>query len=563
MATDPGNMKPERASQPDATQSRVRGSSGRLEHESWCSLWLARGPGLVLWVLLTSPMLMLWYADASWTGQYEESLGYRFFYSLRQVFDSDPYVFLPQGHLVDLANQGLQILLNQHPPTQAPDAAVLDRFARYTVTIAHIGAVFAFVFAVRPLPLSFRWGAVLIAATPYFIRSIYGFNVITQPDYQPWLITGLLLIAGLTIRRLRALPTKPAMTWAEVTSLGAATSVCFSIKSTLLIYPVCYGLLVLFTGPVSVTIIIRLSIAWLLAAGGSLVILGLNYHGNLAHLERFLSDYQSFGSSVRASSDYLAWLTEVMTSAPWPVRVATVLPVILLSSALALRRQWRAAGLMTALLGGSLLVHLFLFLRYQPVTWFEASLFVVFALIVALGALDSPASQRGASRLLLGLSFTALAQIVLGLVFIQQTFVPALRRMTEGQRKVEASLATVHGKIAFLIPDNSYRPLTIDSAIWKGGSNILDGNEFGASPLMRSLYPARDYFSRPADHYAQIPLDLSAYEAVVFTHAVQAAAPTEGARKQMEQHYATSLDSHVLGTSTRIGSQNVLVWFRR
>jgi len=89
---------------------------------------------------------------------------------------------------------------------------------------------------------------------------------------------------------------------------------------------------------------------------------------------------------------------------------------------------------------------------------------------------------------------------------------------------LDAFMASHPGKTMFLIPDNAHRTLTIDSAIYKGGTDIYDGH-WGVSPYVTGLFPDRSYLPGVIGGFER-PVDLSEYTKVVF---VAGPAPVEDA----------------------------------
>jgi hypothetical protein len=139
-------------------------------------------------------------------------------------------------------------------------------------------------------------------------------------------------------------------------------------------------------------------------------------------------------------------------------------------------------------------------------------------------------------------------------------FIPYLVSLNHAQAEAAAALAPYHDRIAFLTPDNSYRTLTIDSAVFKGGSNILEGPFFGKSALIRAIYPNRWYFTEPPDAYAASPIDLRPYEAVVFVVRKGLDPEPAGQLALMKKHYGPALSSLTLRHNIDFGSQEFLVW---
>src|SRR5687768_2303632 len=101
---------------------------------------------------LLLPLLALMGQGWTLVGRYEESVGYRYFYSLRILYGGE-YVFLPQGQLCDVFYQGLHMLLTMFglaPTTLLPRA---DWFAYLAVILGHAVTAAAFAWAVSRLSL--------------------------------------------------------------------------------------------------------------------------------------------------------------------------------------------------------------------------------------------------------------------------------------------------------------------------------------------------------------------------------------------------------------------------
>ena len=98
-------------------------------------------PTVVLAVGLLFPLS--WVILHGWTlsGWYEESVGYRYFYSLRMMYDVNAFVFVPQGHLMGIVNQVIQGLLTAlgFPPNVLFPR--IDLFSYVAVAVPHLAAV--------------------------------------------------------------------------------------------------------------------------------------------------------------------------------------------------------------------------------------------------------------------------------------------------------------------------------------------------------------------------------------------------------------------------------------
>jgi hypothetical protein len=146
-------------------------------------------------------------------------------------------------------------------------------------------------------------------------------------------------------------------------------------------------------------------------------------------------------------------------------------------------------------------------------------------------------------------------QVFDGLAYMHRYYIPYLITLNQAQAAAAKSLERYNDRIAFLYPDNSYRTLTVDSDIFKGGSNILEGPYFGRSGLVRGMFPYRSYFA--AAHTA---LDLNSYRAVVFVVRKGMDPEPPGQLSLMKAVYGPSLSRLTLRDNIDFGSQEFLVW---
>jgi hypothetical protein len=227
---------------------------------------------------------------------------------------------------------------------------------------------------------------------------------------------------------------------------------------------------------------------------------------------------------------------------------------------LAVSRGRPRLGIVSGVLVGSMIYHCFLFFRDTPVTWFEAANFLTFAvMVVSYGPVLLVATR--ARRTALALAALAAATLVLGGAhYVQRHFIPYLAALNRAQAQAAAALAGYGDRIAFLVPDNSYLTLTVDSAIFKGGSNILEGPRFGKSALIRGIYPYRWYFTESPAYYDSSPIDLGPYRAVVFVVRKGLDPEPEGQLALMSARYGPGLSGLALRSNVDFGDRELLVW---
>ena len=99
---------------------------------------------LILAVLDLAPIALVATRGATLSGLYEESIGYRYFYSHRTVLGESAVLFLPQGQIEDLLSQALQIGLNVAGYPLYDIAGRIDAFSCSLVACAMLLALLAF-----------------------------------------------------------------------------------------------------------------------------------------------------------------------------------------------------------------------------------------------------------------------------------------------------------------------------------------------------------------------------------------------------------------------------------
>ena len=518
----------------------------------------AVGPALLLLAFLWYPIARLIALHLTLTGACEESLGYRYFYSLRLLYDPDGYVFLPQGQLMDLFNQATQMVLTALGYPINSVFPRIDLFSYASITVAQFLGALAFYYAFRYLKsLPARLALALVAVVPFFNVPISGFTVILTPDYMLWILPVMLVTAGAILRAFDS----SGQSWSQRDSWMLATLVAagMGLKATLTIYPITLAIVLLIKRRDFLESSIQAVTAVVLGILGWLVILLIYYHGHWSYILRYFVDEMGFGSSLRSEISYLQWTRAILLSGPWLVRCSVALPFALVALLAATRDRSRVAVL-CGVLAGALIYHAFLFLRNTPVTWFEAANYLMMTVIVVPFGITIPFAPRLQKTFLGLIMVTVAVQVFSGFTYLQNSYFPYLKKLNLAQQKAGDALRPFQDKVAFLLPDNSYRPLTIDSDVFKGGSNILDGPHFGKSKLVRSFFPSRDYFSDSTAFYSSNPIDLRSFSAVVFVVRKGIDPEPAGQLAAMCAHYGPGLGKIALVANIDFGDQEFLIW---
>ncbi len=469
------------------------------------------------------------------TGMYEESVGYRYFYSLRQMYGASEYVFLPQGQLPNIVNQVIQVLLTglgYRPEVLFPR---IDLFAYAAVAVAHLVAIVTFAWAVAPLKTSLgKVCAALFWLSLYYLPGASGAHVILQPDYHTWMISVGLVTAGVFARSWH---TPSSWRFRDSVVLGLFAGLALGIKLTLLIFPGALGLALLASKrQVPRSIALGLS-AVAVAQVVWFTILLIHYHGNLVYVGRFSSDLGMYLSTLdKPMQSYSDWVLTVLTQAPWVVRISVALPVLLLALVLSLRHRPRV-GVIAALVAGAAAYHWVSYSRFVPATWLEAVVFVLLAVwgVARIGLVQ--VTLKGVPLNVVG-AVALLVAVALGSRSIADQLAN-VGKNDAASHQLWRLLSDVPVPIAFLIPENHFRPLSVDSAIFKGGSDIFE-REY-TNPLIRRIVPGREYFVQTKEYYRQHPLALDGFRTVVFTVLGRDKGDKDAQVAFLEDVYSTSL----------------------
>ena len=171
---------------------------------------------------------------ATLTGVNEESTGYRYFYTLRELYEPPVFLFLPQGQLTNLVQKAIQLLLTLagFPITQLRPR--IDYFCYASVAAFHLINVAAFAF----LSMQLRTAAACIAsalfwAVPFYVPQLSGFYTLLQPDYIALDVTFALIAAGAILKVSRG--GKTGATGAAL--FGLALAIAAATKVTLALLP--------------------------------------------------------------------------------------------------------------------------------------------------------------------------------------------------------------------------------------------------------------------------------------------------------------------------------------
>ncbi len=484
---------------------------------------------------------------ATLTGVNEESTGYRYFYTLRELYEPPVFLFLPQGQLTNLVQKAIQLLLTLAglPITQLRPR--IDYFCYASVAAFHLINVAAFAF----LSMQLRTAAACIAsalfwAVPFYVPQLSGFYTLLQPDYIALDVTFALIAAGAILKVSRG--GKTGATGAAL--FGLALAIAAATKVTLALLPAAAFGYAMLRVPYSRWDFPRnVAVAAFVAAAGWFCIVFLDYGLSsvlfLAHVKT-LTAFMTTGGALPQLHDLSApaWLIErALAPPPWIAAIYLASPLALICMALCRSRdQLTLAG---AFFLTSLAWTAFLYSRDYPATLLEAAFaFHLFLYSVAAIILRPRLDRWPVAPLAVGYVLAAgfAAVLIKGALFPLMSILQSAMSNTTEQASLAAVQRGIAGKHLWIIVDNAFRPLSIDSAIMKGG--LVPG-----SPLMRLLSNDTDFRFLGSRE----PIQLTEYSAVFFPFN----APLDAMVDLMSRQYSVALDQWRCRPAAQISGQMI------
>ncbi len=480
----------------------------------------------LLGITLLLPVLLVAHDGVSLTGFQEESVGYRYFYSLRLLYGDAERPWLPQGQAVGLAHMAVQLALTAlgYPPTQLFPR--IDLFAYAASALPLLGVCAAYLWAQQSLSsllTKLILGATVVAI--YFDRRSWNFDVLTKPDYQAWVGVVGLITLGWILRleqvRFRDAGLRQAL-W-----LGVFGGVCLAIKPTYVIFPATITLVVaghqgLIPGRWRrVFQTVRLIGAGIATALATFLAIVLAYYtGSVEAVVGHLRTTATFINSVGSTEPFWHWLEgAVLEFPPDFIVVSSLLPLFVAGTALLSRNHF-----VLAYLPGALIATWFIYQRFTTATLLEANFFS----LVVVGAWLSSVKLRwlvkaGVLCMLVLLAGTSVARFVTDIY-------PSYRAADAQAGRWAELVASVAGPTLFLVPDNEWRFQTVDTAILKGGTGVNYSEGWGSSPLVTRMFPERWYFRPDATLPTQKRLAPN-YTKVAFVRALSADGASAAVRR--------------------------------
>jgi len=446
-----------------------------------------------------------------------ESIGYRYFHSLRLLEEEQSTIWSAQGQSLGVLHQGFHGLLNFAGFTDLQTR--IDLFSYGTLAVnSLIFALIAFRFATCQRVDSVARLLVSGAALFGVYGSWWAHTASRLPDYYTWEVTLTYASVALFVSRTG----RPATNWRATAALGMLGGIMTGVKFTLLptaILPFLPTLL--YPGRKLREHGFHIAV-WAGSAGVTvLLILLVYYRFDLEHLGRALIAWRSYVAAPGAEPNFVRSILNpfAVGNNPWaehrfvPVALGLWLLGLLGSGC---RRQPGGPALLAVVMIFSALHILAVVIRPAETTLFESTLF-----LVATGAGLLAVRPDGAVRTRLTAGWLV--------ILVSWCFWSGWRHLPGPAQMADFRMTSRHAwelhewlnrqerPIIIHLPDNRYTSGTVEEALLKGFSDVPTWNITTGYTLMDRIAPRRQF----ATNLSAVPHD----SVLVWTDGPALAAP--------------------------------------
>lgn len=417
----------------------------------------------------------------------EESVGYRYFYSLRLAFGHEA-IWLPQGQLVTLYHVLLQYLLTFFGLPNDQLFPRIDIFCILTLLLPMLLAWLAFL----RLSLQFESKILVLFIYAVFIFMLDSLNLpglpgggrwTMMPDYHVWVI-GLAVFSASLLPKFNQKvwhPSPKNMSW--FFWMGILTGLAAGIKVTFMLFPLSVLVSWCLNGDNWQKMIGRL-----LLAGGSCIfttgfILWANTgFGTLSDTLHFLAQSIYFCRTQSAT----------MLGTELPSHLESLVPLILALFVLftGTRRHIRSLSVLGVF---GIIYTIFLYMRFYNHSFVEYHAFIIILLVPVINLYRNEIiniiHKHALSRIAFIFPIALVFIVTMQHAWSQLHDIPAhFLAMNQAAAAFHKNLLAGPTPTWILTTENSYRPNSIESAMCKGGMHIINP-KWGDSPYLATLFP--------------------------------------------------------------------------
>jgi hypothetical protein len=447
---------------------------------------------------------------SSLTGLYEESIGYRYFYNLRTLYETS-YLFLPQGDLVNLIFKGIHFVLSVEGYPADQLFPRIDLFSYLSVAFLQCLNLLCFWWAAATIAsLSSRLLVALFWGGLNYVPETSAIYTIIQPDYHVLFAAFSLVTMGSILR------TQAVTDWTlrKVAGFALFVGAALSVKLTLSILP---AIALLHTIVMSRRMYIGFASAGLAVLIGvviwfAVILLDTNGYPSfvLQHFRDLIAFMQSSPGVTQSGLYWTYWWFSRISNSSLTLSIIYSAPIITGLSLLVARWRWEFAASVSFFLGAAA-YGVFLFERDYPTTVLEC-MFPLAALLVVV-------SQFSAVSFFAAFKWP-LIPVLLWIVAWSYprgvgSIIWSAGANTTEQMKLREVESQLTGKSLWLVESNNDRPLSVDSAIMKGGLGRSNHWLDPPSKIMSAMFPNRDFRFYVDQNW---PARLDDYGAVMFVY---------------------------------------------
>lgn len=462
--------------------------------------WSRPAALVILAVLILTPLVLVATRGATLSGLYEESIGFRYFYSLRTVLGENAVLFLPQGQIQDLLSQAIQIALNFAGYPHYDTEGRIDAFSYSLVACAMLLALLAFWFGNAEQgkgPIACLFAATLWGSMFY----LPGYNTVyslLQPDYLPFILA-IGIGANVLIARLALGGTVSSDRDAVV--FGLFLGLCLATKLTLAVFAAMAMMVYVIERPHRRSLLV-LAGAGLIGIGIWLAAIKLDYRGSgtsITDYFRYLKNFVRSSGLPPQSMGIGNWGLAKLNPDSYLHGALVILPALVTLLFLSCRRaRW---SVLASVFVASLAYWYVLYKRDYPGTNMEIAVFVCFAFLCLWREVGRQFSEGMGKRVMVCSSIAVIAFALSNdIAFFRSTVLSIFDSAvanTAAQLRLREAMSTLPKPMLWLVPTNDDRTLTVYSAIMKGSGSFEMRGKSVESETMRAISSDMDFVLGP------------------------------------------------------------------
>jgi len=425
------------------------------ERFDWGKVFLSIG----FLVIIAFPWGYFAATDVTLVHLFEESVGYRYFYSLRLAYGRE-YPWLPQGQLPNLVYVVVQwgLTLAGYPIDQ-----LLPRIQAFTLwgalppLVLAAAAYYLLCNSLKGLLLRVIVG-IAFALTIYNPRAVLWWTAI--PEYVDWVLP-IAIGSVAIIARLLTRNRDEAISSRSLVLFGVYCGACAAVKVTFLVFPLAVCGIHAMQNWRPQALLRQAAIVGLVSAATLFAILIAAFGFNIAALKKFLGDFVIFVRSQQTTLGEVVipwrWLHDLMPQTPLDFSLIIVgAPAAAVLGALSLRSSRNILGILPA----SISSIAFYAARPYVVSYVETITFAAFSLVVLAMMISHavPIINTVIVRFVRLLGVTVCC--IIGAIYIEDRM-PSLVGQSQTAKKLGNSYEAVTGELSSIPGRTAFSPSTI------------------------------------------------------------------------------------------------------